>query len=625
MSGFMGKILRVNLSSGSITDEPIPENEARRFLGGNGLATWYLFNEVEKGIDPLGPENKIIYMTGPLTGTLSPSSGRFSAVTKSPLTGFWGSANSGGRWGLDVKRSGYDGIIIEGIAADPVFLVIDDGKPEIKDARDLWGKGVKETTKTIKERFGKKFNVSCIGLAGENQVKYAAIMNDVHRALGRCGFGAVMGSKRLKGIAVNGTQKIKLADKQAFKEAAQKAGDFINESLLKMTLEVYGTDMVLDLVNVKGGLPTRNWQFGSCEYADNVNGPAVNEKILTGRKACFACPIACGRLTEVKSGKYACKGEGPEYETIGAFGPMCDVDDLEPIAYANLLCNDYGLDTVSAGSTIAFAMECVEKGILSRDDVDGLELKFGDADAMIELIHKIARREGVGDLLAEGTRTVSEKLGQGSEHFAMQVKGLELPSYDCRATKITGLGFATANRGGDHITAYVQGPTFMDIPFLVVEESMIEDPMVENPAEAKVVKDLEDALTVFDAVGACKFMGMALMAEDVVPIIATATGWEFDEHEFRQAGERIYNLARAFNVREGCRRTDDTLPKRLLEEPLSDGPAKGLVVNLEPLLDAYYEFRGWDKVTGIPTVGKLKALGLENIIDKMGVAQHGRL
>jgi aldehyde:ferredoxin oxidoreductase len=618
MFGFMGKILRVNLTSGEISEEPLPEKEARMFLGGSGLATKYLFDELEPGVDPLGPENKLIYMTGPLTGTISPSSGRFSAVTKSPQTGFWGSANSGGRWGLDLKKSGFDGIIIEGAATKPVLLVIDDGKAELRDAEDLWGKGVKETTGLIKERLGKSFNVSCIGIAGENLVKYAAIMNDVHRALGRGGMGAVMGSKRLKAIAVTGTNKISIANKEAFVDAAKKASDFVNESLLKMTLEVYGTDMVLDLVNVKGGLPTRNWQTGSCTYADNINGPAINEKILTGKKACFSCPIACGRLSEVKSGKYACKGEGPEYESVGAFGPMCDVDDLEAITYAHLLCNEYGLDTVSAGSTIAFAMECYEKGILTKAETDGLELTFGDPDVMIELVHKIVRREGIGNLLAEGSKRAAKQLGQGSDRFAMQVKGLELPAYDCRATKITGLGFATANRGGDHITAYVQGPTFLEIPFLIVEESTIEDAMKENPAEARVVKELEDALTVFDAVGACKFMGMALMAEDIVPVIAEATGWEFDENDFRQAGERIFNLARAFNIREGCTRADDTLPKRLLEEPLSDGPAKGQVVDLDPLLDAYYEFRGWDKATGRPTAAKLKELGLGDLIDKMG-------
>jgi aldehyde:ferredoxin oxidoreductase len=618
MYGFIGKVLRVDLSSGTISEEAISEEDARLYLGGSGLATKYLIDELAPGVDPLGPENKLIYMTGPLTGTASPSAGRFAAVAKSPLTGLWGEANSGGRWGCDLKRSGYDGIIIEGKADAPVVLVIDDGEARLQDAASLWGKNVFETTAALKQDLGKKFNVSCIGVAGENLVKYAAIMNDEHRALGRCGLGAVMGSKNLKAIAVAGSQKAELADKEAFKEAASTASDLINESLLKMTLEVYGTVMVIDLVNVKGGLPTRNWQTGVCSYTDDINGPAINESILTGRKACFACPIACGRETHVKSGPFAAKGEGPEYESVGVFGPMCDVRDLEPITHAAILCNDYGLDTVSAGSTIAFAMECFEKEILTAEQADGVVLNFGDAAGMVDMVHKIARREGLGDLLAEGTRRASEELGQGSEAFAMHVKGLELACYDCRATKITGLAFATANRGGDHITAYVQGPTFLDIPFLIVEESTIEDVLVENPAEAKVVMDLENALTTFDALGACKFMGMALMAEEVVPIIASATGWDIDVDEFRKAGERIYNLARAFNVREGASRADDTLPRRLLEEPLPEGPAEGLVVHLEPLLDAYYDFRGWDKATGKPTAAKLEELGLGFLVEQIG-------
>ncbi|MDY6796056.1 MAG: aldehyde ferredoxin oxidoreductase family protein [Actinomycetota bacterium] len=620
MFGFMGGVLRVNLTDGVISEEPLPEAEVMKFMGGSGLATKYLFDETDGGIDPLGPDNKLIYMTGPLTGTISPSSGRFSAVTKSPLTGLWGEGNSGGRWGLDLKKSGFDGIIIEGRAPRPVYLVIDNGKAELKQAGDIWGQGVKETTARIKDELGKRFNVSCIGVAGEKMVRYASVMNDVHRALGRCGLGAVMGSKNLKAIAVSGSREIEVADREAFKEAVETATDFINESLLKMTLEVYGTVMVIDLVNVKGGLPTRNWQTGVCSYTERINGPAINETILKGRRACYRCPIACGRLTEVVSGKYACKGEGPEYESVGVFGPMCDVDNLEAITCAHLICNGYGLDTISTGSTIAFAMECFEKGILTRADTDGLEINFGDADVMIDLVGKIARREGIGDLLAEGTRRVSERLGQGSQDFAMQVKGLELACYDCRATKITGLAFATANRGGDHITAYVQGPTFLDIPFLIVEESTIEDATVENPAEARVVKELEDALAVFDAVGVCKFMGMALMAEDVTPIIANATGWDFGEREFREGGERIYNLARAYNVREGCTRADDTLPRRLLEEPLPEGPAEGLVVDLNPLLDAYYEFRGWDKTSGVPGAEKLIELGLGDLVQKTGAS-----
>jgi len=616
----MGKILRVNLSTGKISKEPVNENDARMFLGGSGLATRYLFDEVKKGVDPLGPDNKLIFMTGPLTGTISPSSGRFSAVTKSPLTGLWGSSNSGGRWGLDLKKSGYDGIIIEGTADRPVYLVIEDGKAEIRDAGKLWGKGVKETIKQVKEATGGKLNTACIGIAGENKVRYATIMNDVHRTLGRCGFGAVMGSKHLKAIAAGGSMRITVADKKAFDKAAKTAGELINESLLKMTLEVYGTNMVLDMVNVKGGLPTRNWQSGSCSYAGEISGPAVSEKILVGKKACFACPIACGRISEVKTGKYACKGEGPEYESVGAFGPMCDISDLEAITYAHLLCNEYGLDTVSTGSTIAFAMECFEKNILTMADTDDLELSFGDADIMIEIIHRIGKREGIGDLLAEGTKRVSEKLGHGSTRFAMHVKGLELAAYDCRATKITGLAFATANRGGDHITAYVQGPTFLDIPYLIVDESTIEDATRENPAEAIVVKDMEDALTVFDSIGCCKFMGMALFAEDLVPIIANATGWEFDVADFRKAGERIFNLARMFNIREGCSREDDTLPERLLKEPMDNGPAKGLVVDLEPLLDAYYEMRGWDITSGKPTMAKLEELSFNDDIVQLGVS-----
>jgi len=296
---------------------------------------------------------------------------------------------------------------------------------------------------------------------------------------------------------------------------------------------------------------------------------------------------------------------------------MCDISDLEAITMAHYLCNDYGLDTISTGSTIAFIMECFEKGIITKESTGGMEIYFGNSETMIKLVHKIAKREGVGDLLAEGTRRIAQRLGQGSERFAMNVKGLELAAYDSRAAKITGLAFATANRGGDHVTAYVQGPTFLASPFLVIEESEIKDPLQENPEEAKVVKDMEDALTVFDAAGSCKFMGMSLDAKEWSDIIAALTGWEFGVEEFRKTGERIYNLERAFNVREGLTRADDTLPKRLLEEPLPEGPAAGQVNKLEIFLDPYYEFRGWDKTTGKPTPEKLRELGLKEIINQI--------
>jgi aldehyde:ferredoxin oxidoreductase len=618
MFGYMGKILRVDLTSGNITEESPKENDCKMFLGGSGLATKYLFDEVPGGTDPLGPENELIFMTGPLTGTESPSAGRYCVVTKSPLTGFWGEANSGGNWGVYLKISGFDGIIFKGISPKPVYLVIDDGKAELRDAKHLWGKGVSETDRLIKGELGEDCDVAAIGIAGENLVRYAAIINDVHRAAGRCGVGTVMGSKRLKAVAARGTQEIKIANKDAFSEISKRNYDLVNESMLKITLETYGTAMVTDLVNVRGGFPTRNWQTGVFPDIDKISGITLESTLLVDRKHCYACPISCCRVSVVKSGPYACKGEGPEFETIGAFGAMCALENLEAITLAHNLCDDYGLDVVSAGSTIAFAIECYEKGILTKADTDGLELKFGDADVVIQLIHKIAKREGIGDLLAEGTKRVAAKLDKGTEKFAMNVKGLELPAYDPRAAKICGLAFVTANRGGDHITAYIEGPAFTDIPFLCVEESKIEDTLVENPAEAKVVKDLEDALTVFDCVGTCKFMGMALAAEDWVDMIANCVGWDFGVSDFRKAGERVYNLARAFNVREGLTRADDTLPKRLLEEPLPEGAAEGhKVEKLDQMLDAYYEFRGWDKKTGKPTPEKLKELGLDYVVDKM--------
>ncbi len=618
MFGLMGKLLRVNLTEGSILQEEIPEEKAKKFLGGRGLGTKYLFDELKRGIDPLGPENKLIFMTGLLTGTPSPSASRYSVVTKSPLTNIWAQSSSGGRWGVDLKHSGFDGIIFEGISERPVYLTIDDEKAELRDATDLWGKNVSETTQLLKERLGDTFNVASIGTAGENLVKYAAIMNDLHRAAGRCGVGAVMGSKRLKAIAVRGTKKIKIAHEKAFQEVANKQFELLGESMLGAGLQAYGTTLVLDMVNVCGGLPTRNWQTGVCSFAEEINGEALSEKVLVSPVGCFACPIKCGRNSEIRKGPYAGQtGEGPEYETVGTLGAMCNISDLEAITMAHYLCNDYGLDTISCGSTIAFTMECFEKGILTKENPEGLKIAFGDPEVMIALVHKIAKREGIGDLLAEGTRHMAQRLGHGAERFAMNVKGLELPAYDSRGAKITGLAFATANRGGDHITAYIQAPTYLAAPFLVIEESEIQDPLQENPEEAKVVKDLEDALTVFDAAGCCKFMGMALDAQEWSDIITTLTGWEFGVEEFRKTGERIYNLERAFNVREGLTRADDTLPKRLLEEPLPEGPAEGHVNNLEILLNPYYEFRRWDKTTGKPTPEKLRELGLEKVISQI--------
>ncbi len=619
--GYMGKLLRVNLTEGTISSEELRPDWVRKFIGGAGLATRYLYEEVPTGADPLGPENLLIFMAGPLTGTASASASRYSVVAKSPLTGIWGQANSGGSFGPALKRSGYDGVIFEGISPDPVYLKIENGVADLCDASHLWGKTVPKTQNLIQESSNRKYTIAAIGPAGENLVRYAAIMNNVHRAAGRTGMGAVMGSKRLKAIACSGNQTVNLAHEDDFRKAAKKQIDLLDESMLKVGFEAFGTNMVSDMVNVRGGYPTSNWQSGVFEEIEEVNAQALTDKVFVEGVACFACPIACGRGTEIRQGKWkGKKGEGPEYESVNMLGALCGVSDMNAITMANYRCNEYGLDSISTGSTIAFAMECYQRGILTPEHTNGLEIKFGDPDLVVQLVQKIAMRDGIGDLLAEGTRIMSQRLGHDSGRFAMHVKGLELPAYDPRAAKICGLGYVTANRGGDHMTAYIEGPTFIDVPFLLVEDSSIKDPLVADPQEAKVVVDMENALAVYDATGGCKFMGILLSAEDIVELIASATGWDYGVEDFRKSGERIYNLERVYCVREGIDRDQDILPERLMEEPLTGGGAQGMLIesdSLEMMKEAYYELRGWDTATGKPTVAKLEELELNDLIEDL--------
>lgn len=617
--GFMGRILRVNLTAGSISEEVIPEDRVRKYLGGVGIATRYLYDEVPAGVDPLGADNKLIFMTGLLTGTASASAARYSVVATSPQTGIWGHGNSGGNFGPTLKRSGYDGIIFEGVSPKPVYLEIIDGKAVLKDAAHLWGKGVNDTEAIIQKESDRKFSMAYIGQGGENLVRYAAIMNNLHRCVGRCGLGAVMGSKKLKAVVCAGKERVDIHDPEMFKDVSKKQIGYINESMLKVGFEAFGTNLVSDMVNARGGYPTRNWQGGVFDQIEEMNGPAMTDKVLVKETACFACPIACGRGTAIKEGKWAGRsGEGPEYETTNMFGACCGISDMNAVTMANYLCNEFGIDTISAGSTIAFAMECFEKGILTREMTGGKDIHFGDNDIIVELVEMIAKREGVGDLLAEGTKVMAERLGRDSSVFAMNVKGLELPAYDPRAAKICGLGYVTANRGGDHITGFIQAPTFIDAPILLVEESKIDDPFNVKPEEARILMDMEDALTSLDALGGCKFMGALLKAEDLVELIGSATGWDFTVDEFRKGGERIYNLARVYCNREGIRRKDDTLPERLLSTPLPEGPAEGMVIDmntLEMLKDAYYTYRGWNLDDGMPSNAKLKELGLDDLVE----------
>ena len=617
MFGLWGKVLRVDLSRGRITEEDIPDDWARKFIGGRGLGTRYLIQDIPKGADPLGPENELAIMTGPLTGTPSPSASRYSAVAKSPLTNTWGEANAGGYWAPSFKANGFDGILFQGISPKPVYLAIDEGEYELRDASHLWGKNVWEMTRLIKDELGEEFEVMGIGVAGEKMVRYACLINNDHRAAGRCGMGAVMGSKRVKAVANRGTKETRIANRETFIEVANKNYELIADSMIKVGLETYGTHMIMDMVNVRGFFPTRNSQAGYFEETEKISAETLVEQgYLTARKACYACPIECGRISEVKKGKYAgLKGEGPEYETVSTFGGMCCITDLDAIIVAHNLCDDYGLDTISTGNTIAFAMECYEKGILTKADTGGLELEFGNGDAALELVHRIAKREGIGDVLAEGVRGAAQRLGKGSERFAMHVKGLEMPGYEPRVAKLVGLSYATASRGCCHVMSMTQLPVALDFPLLIVDiDTRIEDPYKEKAEDALIVKALEDATTFFDCTGACKFMASTLSYEEWVKLIANVTGRPFTFEDYKKCGERGYNLERVFHIREGITRADDTLPWRCLNEPMPSGPAKGQVNTLEILLDAYYQYRGWDK-NGKPTPEKLKELELEEFID----------
>ena len=477
-NAFVGQILRVNLTSGAIGVENLNPEWARQTLGGAGLATRYLIELTPPGIDPLGTENPLIFMTGALTGTPSASASRYSVVAKSPQTNIWGQSNSGGFFGPALKWSGFDGVIFEGVSPEPVYLSIQNGEAELRSASHLWGLTVPECDDRLQSEIGHPVTVACIGPGGENLVRYAGIMNNKHRSAGRTGMGAVMGSKHLKAIVCSGNRRIPLYDAAAFNRVTQRQREFMDESILKIGFDTFGTNMIADMVNVRGGYPTNNWQYGTFEQIENVNAQAMTDQVLVEGVRCFACPVACGRGTEIRQGKWkGAHGEGPEYETTDTLGAMCGVDDLNAITMANYRCNEYGLDTISTGATIAFAMECYQKGILTSDQTGGIALKFGDGDLVVDLVEKIGRREGIGDLLAEGTQRMSEHLGGGSAHFAMHVKGLELPAYDPRAAKITGLGYVTANRGGDHMNAYIQAPTFIDIPFMIVEDSTDSGPI----------------------------------------------------------------------------------------------------------------------------------------------------
>ncbi|KYO66987.1 aldehyde ferredoxin oxidoreductase family protein [Thermovenabulum gondwanense] len=601
MFGWTGKIIRVNLTEGSIKVENLKIKDAYEYLGGRGLGVKILFDEVDPKVDPLSPENKLIFMTGPLTGTLAPCSGRYEVVAKAPLTGTVGGANSGGHFGPELKFAGYDGIIFEGKADKPVYLWINDDKIELRSAKHLWGKNVFDTTDELLKETSEDARVACIGPGGEKMVLFATVMNDKHRAAGRSGMGAVMGSKNLKAVVVRGTGSIKVKDPDTFMNAVKEAYKKLKEQpVTSAGLPTYGTAILINILNQVGSLPTRNWRDGGYfEYAEEISGEALREKYLVKNKACFGCPIACGRVTRIPEGKFKGFGEGPEYEAAWALGADCGVRDLAAVSKANFICNELGIDPITMGATIACVMEMYEKGIISKEEI-GFEAPFGSADALVELTRMAGLREGFGDKLALGSYRLAELYGY--PQLSMSVKKQEMPAYDGRGVQGMGLEYATSNRGGCHVRGYMTSVEVLGIPVKL-------DPLVTTD-KAKWLKAFQDATAVVDSSNICLFTTFAIGVPDINAMMKGLVGWDYTDEDVLKIGERIWNLERLFNLNAGITKDDDTLPPRLLTEPLKVGPAKGKVVELDTMLREYYEVRGWDE-EGIPTEEKLKELGIE--------------
>ncbi|HSQ88731.1 aldehyde ferredoxin oxidoreductase family protein [Romboutsia sp.] len=602
MYGYNGKVLRVNLSNKTIEVEPLNLEVAQKFIGSRGLGVKTFIDEVDPMVDPLSIDNKFIIATGPLTAAPMPTSGRYMVVTKSPLTGTIAISNSGGQWGTKLKNAGYDMMIIEGKSDNPVYLYIEDDKVEIKDANEYWGMLSLEVTNKLSEVHNKA-KVLCIGPAGEKLSPISAIMNDVDRAAGRGGVGAVLGSKNVKAIVVNGSGKVNVASPELAKEVnTQKVNILRNNPVAGRGLPTYGTAVLVNIINENGVHPVRNFQESYTDKADLISGEALTENSLVRKHACYRCPIACGRVVKLKSGKEV---GGPEYETLWSFGSDCDVYDLDSINEANMICNEYGLDTISAGATIATAMELYQRGYIKDEEIkaDGLSLNWGDAHAMVEWTKKMGKREGFGTYLAEGSYRLCERYN--ATEYAMTVKKQELPAYDPRGIQGHGITYAVNNRGGCHIKGYMINPEILGVP-----EKLDKLALEGKPAYAKVFHDLT---AVIDSLGLCIFTTFGLGLNDYVDMYNAVCGEIYTPETLLQAGDRIWTLEKIFNLRAGIDSSQDTLPKRLLEEPIVNGPTKGHVHRLDELLPEYYEVRGWDE-KGIPCDETLRELGLEEYI-----------
>lgn len=593
MNGWAGKILDINLTTGAISTKPLDENMARLFVGGRGLGARLLWDEVGPEVDPLSPENVLIFANGPMTATGYQTSNRFSVTTKSPLTGTVLDANSGGYWGMQFKKAGYDVLIVRGKAEKPVWIEIKNDVVTINDAADLWGMRVMAVTTKLGQNDNRR-NVLTIGPAGENLSRIAAIMNDGQRSAARGGPGAVMGSKNLKAIVVEGKIRPEILDEERFKFLLYETRKMLRASpLTSQALPEFGTPVMMNLVNAVGALPTRNSQQSQFEGAEAISGETLTEKYLTKTASCWACPIGCTRITKTDK----VEGEGPEFETTWAFGAACGNDDLAAIIEANALCNDLGFDTISAGSTIACAMEMSEKGYIDSD------LRFGQAERFPQLLEDMAYSRDLGADMRDGSLRLATQYGH--PELSMSVKGLEMPAYDPRGMQGQGLLYATSNRGACHMRGNMLGLEVLGLP------KMIDRFQTQGKSSYVILH--QNASAAIDSLVICKFTNMGVAEEYFARALTAVTGVNFATNDLIRVGERVYNLERMYNNREGFTRSDDCLPPRMLNEPVVDGPSKGWVSKLEPMLNEYYRARSWDQ-NGVPSKTKLADLGLEDLL-----------
>ena len=600
--GYHNKLLRINLTDHSHKIEEIPEKILLNYIGGRGLGVKLLFDELPAKTDALSPENKLLFVSAPLHGSNAATASRFSVVCKSPLTGGIGETNSGGHFGVDFKNTGFDVLILEGKSQYPCYIFLDGENVIIKDAQKIWGKTTDVTTDILLDETDSKAGVACIGPAGEKGSLISTIVNEKGHNSGRTGVGAVMGSKNLKAIVAKGSKNTPYANEEILKDAKKEWQTFIGEApLTKNALKEYGTPALVKIINDRGGFPTKNFQEGHFANAESISGETIKELYYVRSQPCKACPIGCAHLTRTPDRS----GKGPEFETVWSLGAACFIHDLETITNANYNCNEYGIDTISVGSTIACAMELSEKGYfdektyeLIRKDL-GRELKFGDAEAMLKLTELAGKCEGFGELIAMGSLRLAQKFGH--PEISMQVKGLELPAYDPRGFYGMSLSLSTSNRGGCHLKAYLVSTEALATPFEI--DRFSED------GKPGLVKLYQDLIATIDSMGVCIFTSFALNPIHYANMMSAVTGVKIDSIDLLKIGERIWNLEKLFNLRENLTRKDDSLPSRLLNEAFESGHSKGISINLEPLLDKYYVLRGWNN-EGLPSEEKLKELDL---------------